>query len=75
MRLLPKSLLDPHGEAERFESALNGMKTGDVRSLRSYLLLLAARDPMVRNAVADSLATLTDDQRESLFAQAGFTPR
>jgi hypothetical protein len=74
MRTLPAPLLDHPRRGTRFDAAQAAMRSGDRRGLREYLLLLRSRDPLVRNAVADSLAGLTDAERDAVFLAAGFTP-
>jgi hypothetical protein len=71
-RRCPAWSLDDAREGARFDAALAAVRAGDRRGLRTYLLLLKARDPIVRNAVADTLAGLTDSEQDAVFRAAGF---
>jgi HEAT repeat protein len=65
--------LDHPREGVRYEAALALTRSGDRRGLRELLLCLEARDPLVRNAVADALAALSEPEREVLFVAAGLS--
>lgn len=65
--------LDDAREAVRYEAALALTRAGDRRGLRVFLLCLKARDPLIRNAIADTLAALSEPERETLFVAAGWT--